>query len=89
MTRTDGEEIDMKYDTKKIDEATLALLYLVTWREGPGVRAWKSFDWDTMDRLHEQGWISDPKSKAKSVMLTGEGYRESQELFQKLFGADD
>ena len=79
----------MKYDTMKVGKATLALLYLVTWREGPGVRAWKSFDWDTMDRLHEQGWISDPKCKAKSVMLTEEGYRESQELFKKLFGEED
>ena len=89
MTRTNGEEIDMKYDTKKIDEATLALLYLVTRREGPGVLAWKSFDWDTMNRLHEKGWISDPKSKAKSVMVTEEGYRESQKLFQRLFATVD
>ena len=89
MKRTNGEEVDMKHDTKMVDEATLALLYLVSWKEGIGVRVWKSFDWDTMNRLHEKGWISDPKSKAKSVMLTAEGYRESQELFQKLFGADE
>ena len=63
MARMTGEKIGMKCDTKKIDEATLALLYLVSWKEGLGVRAWKSFDWDTMNRLHEKGWISDPKSK--------------------------
>jgi hypothetical protein len=79
----------MNYDTKKIDKATLALLYLVAWKEGSGVRAWKSFDWDTMNRLHERGWISDPKSEAKSVVLTDEGYRLSQELFQRLFGTAD
>ena len=79
----------MKYDKEKIDEAILALLYLVTWRESYGVRAWKSFDWDTMDRLHEKGWISDPKSKAKSVVMTEEGYRKSEELYQQLFGKDD
>ena len=29
--------------------------------------------WDAMDRLHAKGYISDPKSKAKSVVLTQEG----------------
>ena len=78
----------MKYNTEKIDEATLALLYLVTWREKYGVRAWKSFEWETMDRLYEKGYISDPKSKAKSVVMTDEGYRKAEELFQNLFGEE-
>jgi hypothetical protein len=75
----------MKYDSEKIDEATLALLHLVAWKEKHGIRAWKSFDWDTMNRLHEQGWISDPKSTAKSVIMTEEGYQRSEQLFQRLF----
>ena len=33
----------------------------------------KSFDWDAMERLHRKGLISDPVSKAKSVMLTDTG----------------
>ena len=28
---------------------------------------------DLMNQLHEKGWISDPKNKAKSVFLTDEG----------------
>ena len=72
----------MKYNTEKIDEATLALLYLVTWREKCSIRAWKSFEWETMDRIYEKGYISDPKSKAKSVAMTDEGYRKAEELFQ-------
>ncbi len=44
---------------------TLALLYLVTSTGEFGARAWKGFDWDTMNRLHEKGYISNPKSKAK------------------------
>ena len=44
----------MQIDTGKIDEAVLALLYLTL---HDGVRAWKSFDWDTMNRLHEKGFI--------------------------------
>jgi hypothetical protein len=50
-----------------------------------GERAWKSFDWDAMNRLHEKGYISNPIGKAKSVVLTEEGLRESERLFAKLF----
>lgn len=74
--------MDIDYD--KIDECTLALLYLVTSQEKYGARAWKSFDWETMNRLHEQGYISDPKSKAKSVALSDDGLARSEELFEKL-----
>jgi len=37
-------------DTRKIDDAVLALLYLCL---HDGTRAWKGFDWDAMNRLHE------------------------------------
>lgn len=54
----------MDYDPDKVDEMTLALLYLVTTerQEGLGARAWKGFDWSTLDRLHAMGWIQDPKT---------------------------
>jgi hypothetical protein len=71
----------MEFDTEKIDEAVLALLYLTL----HGDRAWKSFDWNAMNRLHEKGFISNPVGKAKSVRLTEEGLRESERLFTKLF----
>ncbi len=77
----------MDYDREKVDECTLALLFLVTMPEKYGARAWKGFDWDTMDRLHEKGFISDPKTKARSVVLTEEGRKQSEELFVELFGA--
>jgi len=72
----------METDTDKIDEAVLALLYLTL---HDGARAWKSFDWDAMNRLHEKGYISNPVGKAKSVVLTEEGLREAERLFIKLF----
>jgi hypothetical protein len=72
----------MNIDTEKIDEAVLALLYL-TLHEGS--RAWKGLDWDAMNRLHDKGFISNPISKAKSVMLTDKGREESERLFRKLF----
>lgn len=39
-----------------------------------------------MDRLHAKGYISDLKSKAKSVVLSEEGQRLSRELFARHFG---
>lgn len=54
-------------------------------REKEGVRAWKGLTWEITDRMFEKGWISDPKGKAKSVLLTDEGGRLSEELFQKHF----
>lgn len=76
----------MGYDTDKVDEATLALMYLVMWRDGDWLRAWKSFEWATMNRLHQKGWIHDPKGKAKSVAMTDAGAKQAEELFEKLFG---
>ena len=72
----------MDIDTKKIDETVLALLYLTL---HDGARAWKGFDWDAMNRLYEQGFISNPVGKAKSVLLTDKGLQESERLFSKLF----
>jgi uncharacterized protein DUF6429 len=50
-----------------------------------GLRAWKTFDWDAMDRLHAKGLIHDPVGKAKSVVVTPEGLARSEHLFQELF----
>jgi hypothetical protein len=72
----------MQIDTGKIDDAVLALLHLTLHED---CRAWKSFDWDTMNRLHEKGLISNPVGKAKSVVLTKRGVQESERLTQKLF----
>ncbi len=72
----------MDFNPDKVDEAVLALLYLNLHN---GARAWKSFDWDAMDRLHEKGYISNPVGKAKSVVFTEEGLEESERLFKKLF----
>lgn len=72
----------MTLDTERIDDAVLALLLLGL---HDGDRAWKSFDWDAMGRLHEQGLITDPAGKAKSVAFTDEGLRKAELLLQSLF----
>ena len=76
----------MDYDKDKVDEFTLALLYLVMETDKVGTRAWKGFDWGTMNRLYDKGYISNPVNKNKSVMVTPEGLKLAKELFLKHFG---
>lgn len=77
----------MDYDRDRVDEAVLALLWLTMFEDPPQTRAWKGHDWDALDRLHSKGLIGDPKSKARSVVVTEEGKERSRELFHKLFGS--
>ena len=72
----------MDIDEDKIDEAALALLYLTLHEQR---RAWKQLDWNVTNRLHEKGFILDPISKTKSVVLTDEGLKKSEQLFKALF----
>ena len=73
----------MPVNTDKIDDATLALLSLGL---HDGARAWKGFDWDALHRLHEKGYITDPRGRAKSVILTDEGLKHSKRMLEELFG---
>lgn len=77
----------MEINEEKIADVVLALLYLNFHSDHGAIRAWKSFDWDAMDRLHKKGFISDPKSKTKSVLVSEEGQKVAKELFEKYFGA--
>jgi hypothetical protein len=72
----------MEIDTDRVDDAVLALLLLGL---HDGYRVWKGFDWEAMNRLHAKGFISDPVGKAKSVVLTEEGQRRAERLFEELF----
>ena len=85
----DRPEIAIGWDSidwERVDEAALALLLLGL---HDGWRTWKGFDWDVLNRLHEKGFITDPKGKAKSVVFTDEGLQESQRLFTARFGRSD
>lgn len=73
----------MEIDQEKVDRCVLALLYLGL---HDGSRAWKGFDWESLDRLHEQGYISNPRGRAKSVVFTEEGEQRSRTLLEELFG---
>lgn len=81
-----AEVCGMNYDEDRVDDAVLALMYLTIHDR---VRSWKGFDWDALNRLHEKGFIADPKNKTKSVVLTEEGLARSEELFELLFSKRD
>ena len=72
----------MNLDKEKIDEAVLALLLLGIHDRS---RAWKGFDWDSMESTSREGFISDPQGKARSVVFSEAGLKEAQRLLQKLF----
>ena len=72
----------MNINTAAIDDAVLGLLYLTLHDHN---RAWKSFDWDVLNRLCERGLIGDPVNKTKSVIFTDDGLRESERLFKLHF----
>ena len=75
----------MEVNEDKIDDMVLALLYLTTFEYKPRLRAWKGHDWEALNRLHGKDYISDPATKAKSVLLTEAGAKRSRQLFEKYF----
>ncbi|WLI04893.1 DUF6429 family protein [Pseudomonas sp. FP597] len=73
----------MEYDEKLIEEAVLALLAAFSSDSG---NAWKGFDFEVMNRLHEQGFISNPVNKNKSIWLTEQGLERGRQIADRLFG---
>jgi hypothetical protein len=70
----------MAFNREQAGDLVLALMQLTLHEER---RAWKSFDWDVMNDLFERGFITDPRRKAKSVVLTDEGLARSREMYVK------
>jgi hypothetical protein len=73
------------YDRDRVDEMTLALMYLVASRLPQGGRAWRTFDVATLDRLQKKGWIVDLKNRSATVEITAEGMKKAEELFEEHF----
>lgn len=74
----------MAFNQERAGDLVLALMQLTLHEE---YRSWKSYDWDVMNYLHERGFITDPRSKAKSVILTDEGLARSREMYAKYLEA--
>lgn len=75
----------MDYDQDKVDQTVLALLSLTMFSEAGTTRAWKGHAWEVLDRLHVKGYISDPRSKVKSVCVSEDGVRYARDLFDRHF----
>jgi hypothetical protein len=74
----------MEVDREKLDQTVLAL-FQMNLSDDSGRRAWKSLPWSALDSLHQGGYISDPATKTKSIVLSDEGARLSEQLFEKFF----
>ncbi len=83
LERYEVEKSNGNVDLERIDNCALALLCLTL---HDGDRAWKTIDYEVMDRLFQKGYILDPRGKAKSVVLTVEGLARAETLFKELFG---
>lgn len=77
-------------------DLTLALIYLTRMseqRNGSDLwdikdfRAWKNYEWDTVDKLDEEGLVSS-KHGNKSLWLTEDGVKKAREILDKL-GIED
>ena len=75
----------MEYDFDRVDEVVLALLALTQFNYHGQTRAWKTIDFEVMDRLYEKGFIEDPRNKNRSVAMTADGVKRSLELFERFF----
>ncbi len=78
--------MNMNLDDEKIDKAVFALLLLGLHDE---CWAWKGFDWEAMNRLHEKGYIPNPRGKAKSIVFTKEGMQEAERLLTEMFSENN
>ena len=74
---------------KALHDLTLAMLYLTRFTDSRQKgeenlsRAWKSYDWDTLDKLSEEGLTIDRHGN-KSLYLTEEGIAKAKEILDDL-----
>jgi len=73
-------------DLEKIDEAVLALLALTAHRQGVTGSSWKGHDGEVPDRLHEAGYLHNPRNRRQSVDFTEEGWAKAEACMKRLFG---
>jgi hypothetical protein len=79
----------MEYNTEKVDEMVLALMYLTSSTDKYSTKAWKGLNSQVLDRLYQKGYISDPNEKMPTLSLSEEAAKLSKELFFKYFDATE
>lgn len=85
MDRTKPEEA--------IKELTMLLMYLTRFHEKDRSvetidMAWKGYDFDIINKLDDEDYISQGSHRSKSVVITEKGLELSRELLEK-FHIDD
>ena len=63
----------------QIKDLTLMLLYLNSFGDEGSQRSWKGYDFDDLNKLAEEGFISEGR-RAKSVVLYDEGVEKARAL---------
>ena len=70
----------------QIDELTLLLLYLTSFKDDYGLgeaqRSWKGYPFESLNELSKNNLILDSK-RSKSVYLTDDGIEEAMKLIKK------
>lgn len=64
---------------EQIKDLTLMLLYLNSFDDEGNQRSWKGYDFDDLNKLAEEGLISEG-CRAKSVVLYDEGIEKAKTL---------
>ena len=79
-----------KTETKKaIKELTLILMYLNRFTEEKDFKtakdfyAWKGYNFDIINKLDDEDFISQGKYRNKSVYITEKGIEEAKKLLEK------
>jgi hypothetical protein len=67
---------------EQIKDLTLMLLYLNSFGDEGAQRSWKGYDFDNLNKLAEEGYISEGR-RAKSVVLYDEGIEKARSLCAK------
>ena len=67
---------------EQIKDLTLMLLYLNSFGDDGLPRSWKGYDFDDLNKLAEEGFISEGR-RAKSVVLYDEGVEKARALCDK------
>ena len=80
--------MDKTNPEKAIKELTMLLMYLTRFNEGNRFGsdldiAWKGYDFDIINELDEEDYIRQGNHRSKSVAITAEGMKLSQELLDK------
>lgn len=80
--------MDMTKPEEAVKELTMLLMYLTRFHEKDRFidvndMAWKGYDFDIIDKLDDDNFISQGSHRSKSLVITEKGLEFSRELLEK------